>query len=120
MDVSQSIEYLKLLRERAAVEEFPHLASDDAFFSAEERAFFTRHIETSTTQQIQAIQHAIELSQDTSRWWKDLYLKYLTKSYNWCETFRILFNPKPSHLGLTFSRFPTQTAHISHKGVYQQ
>jgi 23S rRNA U2552 (ribose-2'-O)-methylase RlmE/FtsJ len=67
---------------------------DAALWAPKECDFLERHIQITTRLQIQSITLAIELSMNSTLWFRDWYTRCLEKSYAWCEAFRVPAKPK--------------------------
>ena len=97
------IKCLLEIQEHSAEGKYPLLSQE----LLTEIPFLEKHIESTTSLQVTAIQIAISLIHSPEEWWRSWYLKCLKKSSMWCETFRVPSIPDVNHVAVTRARFAT-------------
>jgi 23S rRNA U2552 (ribose-2'-O)-methylase RlmE/FtsJ len=79
--------------------------------------FLKTHIEKTMITQIKTIESALKLAEDPEEWWRNWYQHVFTRSYQWCEYFKIIHTPIRSQITATLTRFPNHSDHISRTGA---
>lgn len=98
-----ALDLLYTLQAKSAEGLFP--MSQEGLLTHLENDFIQRHLEKTVNLQIKSIELAIQLSENPRTWFQSWYKDCLDKSYLWCETFRIVANPKAEHLRQFQARF---------------